>query len=110
MSTAAVAQRKSHPQQPEKRTRQLLTRDQHFALVRLDSLLQHREAVDTGRLDAGEQRWLVRALDAAIVSYYRLACDLGVEADGDALLLAYRDGPIAVKPRQSPRSAAILAK
>jgi hypothetical protein len=50
---------------------QLMTRDQQFALSRLDGLLQHREAVDVGPPSAGCEPWLLHALDAAIVSYYR---------------------------------------
>jgi hypothetical protein len=73
---------------------QLLSREQYFALARLEGLLQHRDAVGAGRLSAGDQPWLVHALDAAIVSYYRLACDLGVQGSAGMLLNAYRNaGP-----------------
>jgi hypothetical protein len=71
---------------------QLPARDQAFALVRLRGLLDRRIAVDAGQLadEPEDLLWLVRALDAAIVSYYRLAQALGVEADADVLLPTYR--------------------
>jgi hypothetical protein len=50
----------------------LLTREQYFALERLHGLLDRRDAVDAGSLILPEdQAWLVHALAAAIVSYYR---------------------------------------
>jgi hypothetical protein len=71
---------------------QLLTRDQYFALERLQGLLERRDAVDAGRLSAldGEE-WLIRALDAAIVSYYRLACGLGLPGQAGEFLQGYRE-------------------
>jgi hypothetical protein len=58
----------------------LLTRERYFTLARLEGLFERRDAVDAERLTASpeEQPWLVRALDAAIVSYYRLAGALGI--------------------------------
>lgn len=71
---------------------QLLTREQYFALARLAGLLARRDAVDAERLTTSpeDQPWLVRALDAAIVSYYRLAHALGLGTDADVLLQGYR--------------------
>ena len=93
MTTATTAP----PQlrRPEVRHVQLsdfLTRDQYFALARLEALLERRDAVDAERLTASpqEQPWLVRALDAAIVSYYRLAGALGIGTEADLLLRGYR--------------------
>lgn len=83
------------PSKPEVTRAQLcnlLTREQYFALARLEGLLERRDAVDAERLTASpeEQPWLVRALDAAIVSYYRLAGALGIGTDADLLLRGYR--------------------
>jgi hypothetical protein len=90
MSAATLAPPKSSEGQTQERMCQLLSRDRYFALARLEGLLQHRDAVDAGRLSAGDEAWLVHALDAAIVSYYRLASDLGVQASAATLLNAYR--------------------
>ena len=68
-----------------------LARDQQFALQRLQCLLERRDAVDAGRLSRpDDEPWLVRALDAAIVSYYRLAREFGLQADAEAALWRYR--------------------
>lgn len=69
-----------------------LVSDQSFALERLQLLLERRDAVDAGRLSPPQdQAWLVRALDAAIISYYRLARSLGLVAEADEFLHAYRE-------------------
>jgi hypothetical protein len=90
MTTATLLPTTATRGQTPDRMCQLLSRDQYFALARLEGLLQHRDAVDAGCLSAGDQPWLVHALDAAIVSYYRLACELGVQTDAGTLLSAYR--------------------
>lgn len=76
----------------EAEARPLLTREQSFALARLEILLERRDAVDAERLIAppDDRPWLVRALDAAIVSYYRLAAAVGVGNYADLLLRGYR--------------------
>jgi hypothetical protein len=79
---------------------QLLTREQYFALARLERLLERRDAVDAERLAARpeHQQWLVRALDAAIVSYYRLAGAVGVGTEADLLLRGYRHLGVDLSP------------
>jgi hypothetical protein len=79
---------------------QLLTREQCFALARLERLLERRDAVDAERLTARpeDQQWLVRALDAAIVSYYRLARVVGVAMGADLLLRGYRHLDVRLSP------------
>ncbi len=79
---------------------QLLTREQYFALARLERLLERRDAVDAERLTARpeDQHWLVRALDAAIVSYYRLAGTVGVGTEADLLLRGYRHLGVGLSP------------
>lgn len=70
----------------------VLTVTQHTVLLRLQSFLCRRAEVDQYEATADEeqQRWLVRALDHAIVGYYRLACDSGLEEDAAELLRRYR--------------------
>jgi hypothetical protein len=78
---------------------QLLTRDQYFALERLHGLLDRRDAVDAGSLiPPGDQAWLVHALDAAIVSYYRLARTLDLDDEADEFLHGYRQMCLASRP------------
>lgn len=77
----------------------LLTREQYFALERLHTLLDRRDAVDAGSLIPPEnQAWLVHALDAAIVSYYRLARTLNLDAEADEFLHGYRQMGLASRP------------
>jgi hypothetical protein len=83
---------------------QLLTREQSFAPERLHRLLDRRDAVDAGSLiPAEDQAWLVHALDAAIVSYYRLARTLNLDAEADAFLHGYRHMGLASRPYINPR-------
>jgi hypothetical protein len=54
--------------------------------------LERRDAGDAGRLSAPDgEAWLVRALDAAVVSYYRLACGFGLPGRAGELLQGYRE-------------------
>jgi hypothetical protein len=90
MSIATMAPPDVHGSQaPASET---LTSEQAFALERLQLVLDRRDAVDAGRLSPPEDSaWLVRALDAAIVSYYRLARGLGVAMEADEFLHGYRE-------------------
>ena len=91
MSTTTVAPPQSCAVQTLARMCHLLTREQYFALDRLQGLLERRDALDAGRLSPPEnQPWLVHALDAAIVSYYRLARVLNLELQADRCLDGYR--------------------
>jgi hypothetical protein len=92
MNTTTLAPSRPRPVRTPGGMHQLLTRDQYFALERLQGLLERRDAVDAGRLSAldGEE-WLIRALDAAIVSYYRLACGLGLPDQAGESLQGYRE-------------------
>src|SRR5215467_16163645 len=79
MSIDTVAPPAATTMEPPAAVCPLLSRDQYFTLDRLRSLLERRDALDAERLTPAleDQPWLVRALDAAIVSYYRLAHGLG---------------------------------
>jgi hypothetical protein len=93
-----------------------LTRDQRWARARLRTLLTRRAALDVrigayglgGTPDAGRIRapapepWQVHALDAAIVSAYRLACQLDLGDWATASLRAYRLGRLG-SPPEAPR-------
>lgn len=96
MSTTTLAPPHSAAVQTPLRMCQLLTREQYFALDRLQGLLDRRDAVDSGRLRPPEdQAWLVHALDAAIVSYYRLARMLCLEEhQAEKFLQDYRQSGV----------------
>ena len=92
MSIDTVAPPAATTREPPPAVCPLLSRDQYFTLDRLRSLLERRDALDAERLTPAleDQPWLVRALDAAIVSYYCLAHGLGVATDAERLLQRYR--------------------
>jgi hypothetical protein len=91
MSTATLDSARSSGAPIRAQKCRLRTHEQDFVLDRLQGLLERRDAVDAGRLvPPPEEPWLVHALDAAIVSYYRLAGALGMAADADEFLQGYR--------------------
>jgi hypothetical protein len=76
-----------------------LTTDQRWALARLRRLLERRCEVDrTLGPQRADEVWLIRALDAAIVSYYQLADELGLREEADTLLRHYREAAASGRP------------
>lgn len=83
-----------------------LTPEQRWALARLGLFLGRRRELETGATPRPGERWLVRALDHAIVSSYRLAHQTGLGEEAKALLRGYREASPTPEPRLAQRLAA----